>query len=96
MNIWENETTKELCKAFASLKTEEEFKAFLDDICTIKEIMDISQRLTVAKELNKGVSYNEISKKTGASTTTISRVSKCYEYGLGGYKTVIERLEKND
>ena len=94
MNIWENETAQELCRAFMCLEDEEECRNFLEDICTIKEIMDISQRLAVAKQLDKGISYNEISKRTGASTATVSRVSKCYEYGSGLYKTVIERLEK--
>lgn len=94
MNIWENETAQELCRAFMCLENEEECRNFLEDICTIKEIMDISQRLAVAKQLDKGISYNEISKRTGASTATVSRVSKCYEYGSGLYKTVIERLEK--
>lgn len=94
MNIWENGAARELCRAFLCLENEEECRSFLEDLCTIKEIMDISQRLAVAKQLDKGISYNEISKRTGASTATVSRVSKCYEYGSGLYKTVIERLEK--
>ena len=94
MNIWESESAQELCKAFMCLENEEECRSFLEDICTIKEIMDISQRLAVAKELKTGISYNEISKITGASTATVTRVRKCYEYGCGAYKKVIERLEK--
>ena len=94
MNIWENESAQELCKDFMCLKDEDECKNFLEDICTIKEIMDLSQRLAVAKELDKGISYNEISKRTGASTATVTRVRKCYDYGLGSYKKVIERLRK--
>lgn len=94
MNIWDSESAKELCKAFLSLENEKECQDFLEDICTIKEIMDISQRLAVAKELSKGKNYNEVRNITGASTATICRVSKCFEYGLGSYKKVIERLEK--
>ena len=94
MNIWEKDASKDLCKAIMSLKDEKECMDFLEDICTIKEIMDISQRLSVARQLKKGLSYNEISKLTGASTATISRVCKCYEYGSGSYKKIIERLEK--
>lgn len=94
MNIWDSESAQELCKAFMCLNDEEECRNFLEDICTIKEIMDISQRLAVAKELEKGISYNEISKRTGASTATVTRVRKCFDYGLGSYKKVIERLEK--
>lgn len=77
-----------------SLKTKEECAAFLEDICTIKEIQDISQRLAVARMLSQGISYTTICRETGASTATISRVSRCYEYGTGGYKTVIARLNE--
>lgn len=98
MQNWYTKSTEELCKALLCLKTEEECCAFLEDICTIKEIQDISQRLQVAQMLSQGTSYTIICKETGASTATISRVSKCYEYGAGGYKTVIARLneEKNN
>lgn len=91
MTDWRNGSTEELCKAMLSLKSEEECLAFLEDLCTVKEILDMAQRLSVAKLLDKGTSYLEIAKQTGASTATISRVSKCYEYGSGGYKTVIDR-----
>ncbi len=96
---WHNNSTDELCEALLSLKSKEECYAFLEDICTIKEILEMSQRLSVAKLLSKGMSYAQISQQTGVSTATISRISKCIEYGNGGYKTVIERLgevEKND
>ena len=95
MTNWHNQSTDEFCKAILSLKTEEELYAFLDDVCTIKEMLDISQRLSVAKLLRQGVSYSAISKETGASTATISRVNKCCEYGEGGYKMVLDRIEEN-
>lgn len=94
MNNWHNQSTDELVKALLSLKTQEECYAFLEDVCTIKEFLDIAQRLSVAKMLDKGESYSTISAQTGASTATISRVSKAYEYGSGGYKTVISRCEE--
>ena len=62
---------------------------------SVKEILDISQRLKAAKMLKDGENYVIIAKETGMSTATISRVSKCLEYGNGGYKTVIERTEEN-
>lgn len=98
MSSWHNKSTDELCQALLSLKTKAECYAFLDDICTIKEALDISQRLSVAKMLKKGISYNKITKETGASAATISRVSKCCEYGAGGYDIVINRVsgENND
>lgn len=96
MGNWHNKSTDGLCEALLSLKTKEECYAFLEDICTIKEALDISQRLDVAKMLKKGVSYSKITKETGASAATISRVSKCCEYGAGGYEMVIKRCGDND
>ncbi len=96
---WHNDSTDELCEAILSLKSREECYAFLEDICTIKELLEMSQRLSVAKLLSRGMSYSQISQKTGVSTATISRISRCIEYGSGGYKMIIERLqegEKND
>ena len=96
MKTWYSDSTDELCQALLSLKTTEECYAFLEDLCTIKEIIGMSQRLQVAKMLRAGASYTTITKATGASTATISRVSKCSEYGTGGYQTVIQRLEQED
>lgn len=94
MGNWHTKNTDALCEAILHLKTTEECYAFLEDICTIKEIQDISQRLAVAKMLSQGISYTTICKETGASTATISRVSKCCEYGAGGYKAIIARMNK--
>ena len=94
MSTWFNRETDTLFDALLSLKTREECYAFLEDVCTIREVLDIAQRLAVAGMLDQGISYSAISRETGASTATISRVSKCYEYGSGGYKTVIDRLKK--
>ena len=96
MQNWYNKNTDDLCKAILSLKTKEECYAFLEDICTIKEVQDISQRLAVAQMLSQGISYTTICKETGASTATISRVSRSYEYGVGGYKNVIARLNEEN
>ena len=93
MNNHFTEQEKDFVTALLTLKTEEECIAFLEDICTIKEIQDISQRLVVARMLNEGEKYQNIEKETGASTATISRVNKCLAYGSGGYKTVLERMQ---
>ena len=93
MNTWHDRDTDLLCQALLSLQNIDEAYAFLDDVCTIKEIKDIAQRLKVATLLRAGVSYIQISRETGASTATISRVSKCLEYGAGGHKTVLDRQE---
>ncbi len=81
----------ELYKAILSLENEEECRLFFEDICTIKELETMSQRLEVAKLLSGGATFNEIVAKTGASTTTISRVNRCLNYGDGGYRKVIEK-----
>ena len=84
-----------LYKAILSLKNIDECEAFFDDLCTIQETESLAQRLEVAQNLKEGKSYIDINKITGASTATICRVSKCLNYGNGGYETVLERLEKN-
>ena len=81
-----------LVKAILKLETEEECFSFFEDICTIKEIQDMSQRLQVAEMLNQNKSYAEISKATGASTATISRVNKCLMYGSDGYRLALEKM----
>lgn len=96
MSSWHNKSTDGLCEALLSLKTKEECYAFLEDICTIKEALDISQRLAVAKMLKRGERYTKITQETGASAATISRVSKCCEYGSGGYDMVISRCKDED
>lgn len=83
-----------LFKAILSLETLDECYKFFEDALTVKEILDISQRLKAAKMLKDGENYVIIGKETGMSTATISRVSKCLEYGSGGYDIVLERLEK--
>ena len=82
--------------AILSLKTKEECRAFFDDICTIKELQDLMQRLQVASMLSKGMNYLEISKETSVSSATISRVNRCLNYGDGGYNIVLGRLENNE
>lgn len=82
---------KNLYNAILSLETQEECRLFFEDICTIKELETMSQRLEVAKMLLGGSTFNEIVVATGASTTTISRVNRCLNYGDGGYRAVIEK-----
>ena len=86
-----NEEARELFRAILSLNSEEECSAFFEDLCTIKEIQDLSQRLQVADMLNRGEKYQTIEQATGASTATISRVNKCLVYGSGGYRLVLDK-----
>jgi len=84
---------KELFDAILSLQTAEECEAFFEDLCTIKEIQDLSQRFQVAKMLSEKKNYQDISKTTGASTATISRVNKCLMYGTGGYRLAFSKKQ---
>ena len=86
----------ELFEAILSLKTVDECYKFFEDICTVKEILDISQRLKAAKMLKSGANYMDISKATGMSTATISRVNRAYLYGAGGYKRALEAIAGED
>ena len=92
MDIFDTKSVDKLFDAILLLKSKEDCKKFFEDVCTIKELQDMSQRLDVALQLKKGKSYQEISKNTGASTTTISRVNRCLVYGNGGYNAILEKL----
>ena len=90
MSNFSIESYDELFGAILKLNTLEECRKFFEDVCTIKELEAISQRLEVAKMLKSGKNYNEVCKVTGASTATISRVNKCLLYGTGGYEIVLD------
>ena len=94
MNKLNKETTHKLFRAILSLETVEECEKFFDDAFTIQELEAIAQRFDVACRLEEGKSYVEINRETGASTATICRVSKCLNYGDGGYRIAIERTAK--
>ncbi len=80
---------KALCSSMVQCKTEEEMANFLRDIGTLSELQAWSERFEVAKLLAQGVTYREIAKRTGASTTTVTRVAKFLENGEGGYRKVL-------
>lgn len=92
MNNLNSKSIEKLYEAILLLETKEECIKFFEDVCTIKELQDMAQRLDVAYQLKKGKSYQEISKSTGASTTTISRVNRCLVYGNGGYREILEKI----
>ena len=96
MDLFSHKGTDLLVRAFLSLKTEEECKAFLEDLLTTREVLDLSQRLLVARLLDRQLVYSEIAKETGASSATISRVNRCYTYGAGGYTTILPRIAEAD
>ena len=96
MNFYETEGFKLLVKAIVAIEDEAECISFLEDIMTRKEMADIAQRLMVAKLLSEQTVYNKIVEETGASTATISRVNRSYNYGSGGYVKMLEKLKGED
>lgn len=89
-----NKLTDNLFDGILQLKTRNECYEFFEDLCTINEIRDMSQRLEVARMLEAGEKYDQIEKETGAGTATISRVKRCLKYGADGYLTVLSRLNE--
>lgn len=92
-SMFAREDVSQLVRAFSLVEGEEEIKAFLTDLCTPREVCDLAQRLEVARGLDEGSSYLEVQSQTGASSTTVSRVSKALNGEYGGYRRVIVRLE---
>ncbi|MGI6264253.1 MAG: YerC/YecD family TrpR-related protein [Acutalibacteraceae bacterium] len=92
MAIQHNESLDRLFASMAQLQSPEEYYAFFEDLCTIKELQDMAQRLDAARLLDRGLNYQTISSRVGISTATISRVSKCLNYGAGGYRTALDRM----
>ena len=86
----------DLFGAILSLENVEECYKFFEDICTVKELIEIAQRLRAAKMLKNGENYSVVCRETGMSTATVSRVNKCLEYGTGGYDIVLGRMETLD
>ena len=89
-----NETIDALFDAILSLETREEFYDFFEDLCTVKEISDMAQRLEAAKLLLDGSTYEQIVKTVEISTATISRINRCIQYGTGGYRQTIEKVRE--
>ncbi len=91
---FQNKEIDDLFQAILALENEEECYRFFEDICTIKELQSIAQRLQVAKLLREKKTYSDIEEITKASTATISRINKCLNYGSDGYKLILDRLDQ--
>lgn len=89
------EAVDHLFDAVLNLHTKEECYDFFEDLCTVNELLSLSQRFEVAAMLHEHKTYLEIAEKTGASTATISRVNRCLNYGTDGYELVFERMADN-
>ncbi len=91
-----SEELDDVFHAVLSLGDLSECYRFFEDICTISELQAMAQRWQVARQLDAGVTYQDISHKFNASTATISRVNRCLEYGAGGYRLMLDRLKGSE
>ena len=87
-----SEPVDHLFEAILTLKSKEECYSFFEDLCTVNELLSLSQRFEVATMLREHKTYLEIAEQTGASTATISRVNRSLNYGSDGYELIFERL----
>ena len=85
---------RELSQAILELETVDECKKFLRDLCTLSELEAMVERFQVAKRVFAGEKYREINKKTGSSTATITRVAYWLHHGTGGYRLVLDRMDR--
>ena len=85
-----------LFDAVLCLQSREECYSFFEDLCTVNELLSLSQRFEVAKMLADKRTYLDISEKTGASTATISRVNRSLNYGNDGYEMVFSRMKEKE
>lgn len=86
---------RELAAAIATLRDQEEALRFLRDLCTVNELREFAARWEVARLLDEGVSYHDISERTGASSATISRVNQWLRYGRDGYRLLLDRRARS-
>lgn len=92
----QTEAVDHLYDAILCLQSREECCSFFEDLCTVNELISISQRYEVATMLKSHKTYLEIAEKTGASTATISRVNRSLNYGNDGYELVLGRLQEKE
>ena len=94
-DAWRTEELESLFEAILSLKSAAEAETFFRDLCTLGELHDMAQRWAVVRMLEGGMHYAEISRRTGASTATITRINSWLQHGEGGYRLLLDRLAQN-
>lgn len=95
-NHLKNPATNALFEAILSLNDMDECYSFFEDLCTMKELADMAQRLEAAKMLLEGKTYEQIVKSVEISTATISRINRCIQYGNGGYASILNRIHAGE
>jgi TrpR-related protein YerC/YecD len=93
-HTWVTDEIDDLSRAIADLRSVEETESFLRDLCTIGELEAMAHRWQVAQLLDQGLPYHEIARRTGASTTTVTRVAQWLRHGEGGYRLALDRLRR--
>src|SRR5436190_12567309 len=96
MEDWRTTDVDELIGALLGLEAADEAARFLRDLCTLGELHDMAQRWAVVRLLDEGLHYAEISKRTGASTATITRIASWLNHGEDGYRRALARLRDAD
>jgi TrpR-related protein YerC/YecD len=92
---WQTATTDELLATIVRLETVDEAAAFMRDLCTRKELEEMSHRWEAVKLLDQGIPYREISDRTGLSTATITRINQWLQHGTGGYRSMLSKIEES-
>jgi TrpR-related protein YerC/YecD len=90
---WKTDDVEALFNAIRSLESLDDTERFFRDLCTLNELRDIAQRWAVVRMLDAGMHYAEISRTTGASTATITRIASWLNHGEGGYRAMLDKLE---
>ncbi len=96
MSLRRDEQTDELFRSILLLRDIDECYLYFEDLCTNKEIRDLGQRLTIARLLRGGSSYLQAAEALGVSSATIGRVKRCLDYGDGGYKLILDRMDEKE
>lgn len=92
---WQTTATDELLATIVSLETVDEAAAFMRDLCTRKELEEMSHRWEAVKLLDQRIPYREISERTGLSTATITRINQWLQHGTGGYRAMLTKIEES-
>ncbi|HEY6058684.1 MAG TPA: YerC/YecD family TrpR-related protein [Candidatus Limnocylindrales bacterium] len=90
---WQTDEVRSLIRALLALETEDDAARFLRDLCTLGELHDLAQRWAVVRLLDDGLHYADISRRTGASTATITRIASWLNHGEGGYRRILDRMK---
>jgi TrpR-related protein YerC/YecD len=93
---WQTPQTDALFDAILLLETRDEAARFFRDLCTLRELEEMAQRWAVVRLLDQGLHYSEISRQTGASTATITRINTWLQHGTGGYRLVLARMRERE